>query len=66
VEDNQARMYEPPILTYHRVVNHPFNMLHFKFSDPDGTTRHFKTPNAEHGVQISLSFRRIKNKDTDA
>jgi hypothetical protein len=60
VESNRSRVYEPPVLTYHTLNPWPFTTIHFTFTEPDGSYRHFTTDNQELGVQVTLSFRRRK------
>jgi hypothetical protein len=61
-EHNLARMYEPQQLTYHPVPQRPFTTINFRFTDPDGTPRDFRSTDPHDGMLITLSFRKRRPK----
>ena len=61
-EFSTGRVYEPEVLTYHPVPDRPFGTINFEFVNPDATARSFVCENPEHGMLITLIFRRKERK----
>ena len=58
--DSTDLFYEPTELTYHPVVQRPFNTITFTLKNPQGERRNFKGRRPNDMMLATLVFRRIK------
>lgn len=65
-ERGTSRMYEPRQLTFHPVMERPFDKIQLEFTNPDGTPRKFINDNPEDGVLLTLLFRQRRKEMTEA
>lgn len=53
-------VYEPSELSFQKVFDRPFNQIKFTFTNPDGSSREFLTPNTDDCILVTLVFRKIR------
>lgn len=56
--DVHPRVYEPKVLAWHDVTERPFNSIRFRFCNPDGSAKNFRTRHPKQPIVVNLVFKK--------